>query len=81
MELRIIQIYIILLIYVEIISISEIGDDEFMKCWSLDNLQPMWGKENQINYFIKTLIDFEMTSVSPIEKAPFLCADLTASIK
>jgi len=46
MELRIIQIYIILLIYVEIISISEIGDDEFVKCWSLDNLQPMWGKEN-----------------------------------
>jgi hypothetical protein len=22
------------------------GDDEFMKCWSLGNLQPMWGIEN-----------------------------------
>jgi hypothetical protein len=27
-------------------NIKEIGDDEFMKCWSLDNLQPMWGEEN-----------------------------------
>lgn len=27
-------------------TILEIGDDEFMKCWSLDNLQPLWGKEN-----------------------------------
>ena len=27
-------------------NIVEMGDDEFMKCWSLDNLQPMWGKEN-----------------------------------
>ena len=27
-------------------KISEIGDDEFMKCWSLNNLQPMWGYEN-----------------------------------
>ena len=27
-------------------KISEIGDDEFMKCWSLNNLQPMWGHEN-----------------------------------
>ena len=27
-------------------NIQEMGDDEFMKCWSLDNLQPMWGKEN-----------------------------------
>lgn len=26
--------------------ILEIGDDEFMKCWSLNNLQPLWGKEN-----------------------------------
>ena len=25
---------------------SEMGDDEFMKCWSLENLQPMWGDEN-----------------------------------
>jgi hypothetical protein len=27
-------------------KISEIGDNEFMKCWSLNNLQPMWGYEN-----------------------------------
>jgi hypothetical protein len=27
-------------------NIQEIGDQEFMKCWSLDNLQPMWGEEN-----------------------------------
>ena len=27
-------------------DIQEIGDEEFMKCWSLDNLQPMWGEEN-----------------------------------
>lgn len=27
-------------------NIQEIGDNEFMKCWSLNNLQPMWGKEN-----------------------------------
>jgi hypothetical protein len=27
-------------------NIVEMGDDEFMKCWSLDNLQPMWGVEN-----------------------------------
>jgi hypothetical protein len=27
-------------------SIVEMGDDEFMKCWSLENLQPMWGEEN-----------------------------------
>jgi len=27
-------------------NIQEIGDEEFMKCWSLDNLQPMWGEEN-----------------------------------
>ena len=27
-------------------DIQEMGDDEFMKCWSLDNLQPMWGEEN-----------------------------------
>lgn len=26
--------------------ILEIGDDEFMNCWSLSNLQPLWGKEN-----------------------------------
>jgi hypothetical protein len=27
-------------------TILEIGDDEFMNCWSLNNLQPLWGKEN-----------------------------------
>jgi hypothetical protein len=27
-------------------DIREIGDEEFMKCWCLDNLQPMWGEEN-----------------------------------
>ena len=27
-------------------KIKEIGDEEFMKCWSLDNLQPLWGREN-----------------------------------
>jgi hypothetical protein len=27
-------------------SIVEMGDNEFMKCWCLNNLQPMWGEEN-----------------------------------
>jgi hypothetical protein len=27
-------------------NINEIGDEEFMKCWSLSNLQPLWGDEN-----------------------------------
>ena len=27
-------------------NFKEVGDDEFMKCWSLDNLQPMWADEN-----------------------------------
>jgi hypothetical protein len=27
-------------------NIEEMGDKEFMKCWSLENLQPMWGDEN-----------------------------------
>jgi hypothetical protein len=27
-------------------DIQEMGDDEFMRCWSLNNLQPMWGEEN-----------------------------------
>jgi hypothetical protein len=27
-------------------KITEIGDDEFMKCWSLGNLQPLWGIDN-----------------------------------
>jgi hypothetical protein len=27
-------------------NIQEMGDEEFMKCWSLGNLQPMWGEEN-----------------------------------
>jgi ATP-dependent Lon protease len=25
---------------------ESVDDDSFIKCWSLDNLQPMWGKEN-----------------------------------
>ena len=28
------------------LEIQEIGDGEFMDCWSLENLQPMWGDEN-----------------------------------
>lgn len=27
-------------------DIQDMGDEEFMKCWSLNNLQPMWGEEN-----------------------------------
>ena len=27
-------------------QITEIGDKEFMSCWSLKNLQPLWGEEN-----------------------------------
>jgi hypothetical protein len=27
-------------------NIQEMGDEEFMKCWCLSNLQPMWGEEN-----------------------------------
>jgi hypothetical protein len=27
-------------------KIEEMGDKEFMRCWCLDNLQPMWGEEN-----------------------------------
>ena len=27
-------------------DIQEMGDKEFMSCWVLDNLQPMWGIEN-----------------------------------
>ena len=36
-------------------DIKEIGDEEFMKCWSLENLQPMWGEEN-IRKSNKTII-------------------------
>jgi len=31
---------------ISVFNIKEIGDSEFMKCWSLSNLQPMWGEEN-----------------------------------
>ena len=31
---------------ISIHNIQEIGDDEFIKCWSLSNLQPMWGEDN-----------------------------------
>jgi hypothetical protein len=27
-------------------DIQDMGDEEFMRCWCLDNLQPMWGEEN-----------------------------------
>jgi len=27
-------------------NIEEMGDEEFMRCWSLENLQPMWGTDN-----------------------------------
>ena len=27
-------------------NFQEIGDNEFMRCWGLDNLQPMWADEN-----------------------------------
>ena len=27
-------------------NIQEIGDESFMECWSLKNLQPLWGDEN-----------------------------------
>lgn len=27
-------------------NFNEVGDEQFLKCWSLDNLQPMWGEEN-----------------------------------
>jgi hypothetical protein len=27
-------------------NVQEMGDEEFMKCWLLDNLQPLWGDEN-----------------------------------
>jgi hypothetical protein len=27
-------------------NFKEVGDEEFLKCWGLDNLQAMWGEEN-----------------------------------
>jgi hypothetical protein len=27
-------------------NINQIRDEEFMKCWSLENLQPLWGEDN-----------------------------------
>jgi hypothetical protein len=27
-------------------NFQEIGDNEFIRCWSLENLQPMWAEEN-----------------------------------
>jgi hypothetical protein len=29
-------------------NFESVDDDSFIKCWSLDNLQPMWGNENII---------------------------------
>lgn len=34
------------IIPISVHNIVEIGDEEFMKCWSLENLQPLWGEEN-----------------------------------
>ena len=31
---------------ISLFNISEMGDSNFMECWCLDNLQPMWGEEN-----------------------------------
>lgn len=31
---------------ISLFNIIEIGDDEFMSCWSLNNLQPLWSEEN-----------------------------------
>jgi len=31
---------------ISLFNITEIGDDEFMSCWSLNNLQPLWGEDN-----------------------------------
>jgi len=31
---------------ISLYNIKEIGDNEFIKCWSLDNLQPMWSVDN-----------------------------------
>jgi hypothetical protein len=28
------------------LPITAIGDENFVKCWGLDNLQPLWAKEN-----------------------------------
>ena len=27
-------------------NIQELGDEEFQKCWSLENLRPLWAKDN-----------------------------------
>jgi|2_EtaG_2_1085320.scaffolds.fasta_scaffold97017_2 hypothetical protein len=29
-------------------NIKSFGDDEFMKCWGLSNLQPLWDEDNQL---------------------------------
>jgi hypothetical protein len=31
---------------ITVFNFQEIGDNEFMRCWGLDNLQPMWADEN-----------------------------------
>lgn len=31
---------------ISLFNFTDINDDEFKKCWSLDNLQPLWAKEN-----------------------------------
>ena len=27
-------------------NIKEFGDEEFIGCWSMENLQPLWAREN-----------------------------------
>jgi hypothetical protein len=41
-------------------NIQEMGDEEFMKCWSLENLQPMWAEENLRKSNKIILIDDEL---------------------
>jgi hypothetical protein len=31
-------------------NITDINSDEFKKCWSLSNLQPLWAKDNLKKY-------------------------------
>ena len=41
-------------------NIQEMGDEEFMKCWSLENLQPMWAEDNLRKSNKIILIDDEL---------------------
>lgn len=35
---------------ISLFKIKKIGDEEFIKCWSLNNLQPLWKKDNLSKY-------------------------------